>query len=71
MEAYNKYYYKTRICALSWLITKIILRCTVSITSKFSIMFISGISVRSEGDCYVGGDARRLDEVPLFLMPLG
>jgi len=27
-------YYKTRICALSWLITKIILRCTVSKTSK-------------------------------------
>jgi len=28
-------YYKTRICALSWLITKIILRCTVSKTSKY------------------------------------
>jgi len=33
-------------------------------------MFISGIYVRSEGDWYVGGDARRLDEVLLFLMPL-
>ena len=30
----NKSYYKTRICALNWLITKIILRCTVSKTSK-------------------------------------
>ena len=29
-------YYKTRICALSWLITKIILRCTVSETSIFN-----------------------------------
>jgi len=28
-------YYKTRFCASSWLITKIILRCTVSKTSKF------------------------------------
>jgi hypothetical protein len=25
---------------------------------------------RSEGDWYVDGDARRLDEVLLFLMPL-
>jgi len=32
VEAYNKSYYKTRICALSWLITKIILRWTVSKT---------------------------------------
>jgi len=31
---YNKLNYETRICALSWLITKIILRCTVSKTSK-------------------------------------
>ena len=28
-------YYKGRICALSWLITRIILRCTVSKTSKY------------------------------------
>ena len=34
VEAYNESYYKTRICALSWLITKIILRCTVSKNSK-------------------------------------
>ena len=27
-------YYKTRFCALSWLITKMILRCTVSRMSK-------------------------------------
>ena len=29
-------YYKTRICEVSWLITKIILRCTVSKTSKIN-----------------------------------
>ena len=29
-------YYKRRICALSWLIAKIILRCTVSKTSKLN-----------------------------------
>ena len=34
VEAYKKSYYKTRICALSWLIAKIKLRCTVSKTSK-------------------------------------
>ena len=34
VEAYNKSYYKTRFCASSWLITKIILRCTVSKTSN-------------------------------------
>ena len=34
VEAYNKTYYKRRFCALSWLIAKIILRCTVSKTSK-------------------------------------
>jgi len=34
VEAYNKSNYKTRFCALSWLITEIILRCTVSKTSK-------------------------------------
>jgi hypothetical protein len=34
-------------------------------------MFINGISVRYEGDWYIGGDARRLDEVLLFFMPLG
>ena len=34
VETYNESYYETRICALSWLITKIILRCTVSTTSK-------------------------------------
>ena len=28
-------YYKTRICALSWLITKIILRCEVNKTPEF------------------------------------
>jgi len=33
-EAYNKCYYKARICALSWLISKIILRYWVSKTSK-------------------------------------
>jgi len=71
LETCNKSYYKTRIYALSWLITKIIPRCTVSKTSKFSIMFINGISVRYEGDWYIGGDARRLDEVLLFFMPLG
>ena len=32
----RKTYYKTRICALSWLITKIILRCRVSKTSSIS-----------------------------------
>ena len=31
-------YYKTTFCALSWLITKITLRCTVSKTSKFDIV---------------------------------
>ena len=36
VEAYNKLNYKTRICALSWSITKIILRYTVSKTTKFS-----------------------------------
>ena len=35
VEVYNKSYYKTRICAFSWLITKIIMRCTVSKTSKY------------------------------------
>jgi len=30
---YNKHY-KTRICALSWSVTKIILRCTVNKTQK-------------------------------------
>ena len=34
VQTHNKSYYKTRICALSWLITKIILRCTISKTSK-------------------------------------
>ena len=34
VEEYNKSYYKTRICALILLITKIILRCTVSKTKK-------------------------------------
>ena len=34
VEAYNKSYYETRICALSWLITEIMLRCPVSKTSK-------------------------------------
>ena len=29
-------YYKRRFCALSWLIAKIILRCTVSKTSKYA-----------------------------------
>jgi len=33
-EEYNKSYYKTRICTLSWSNAKIILRCTVSKTSK-------------------------------------
>jgi hypothetical protein len=39
VEAYNKSYYKTRICALSWLITNIILRCTVSKT-KFNLLLV-------------------------------
>jgi len=34
VEACNKLIIKTRFCALSWLITKIILRCTVSKTSE-------------------------------------
>ena len=32
VEAYKKTYYKTIFCALSWLITKITLRCMVSKT---------------------------------------
>ena len=35
VQTYNKSYFKTRISALSWLITKIILRCTVSKTSEY------------------------------------
>jgi len=34
VEEYNKLIIKRRICVWSWLITKIILRCTVSKTSK-------------------------------------
>jgi len=34
VEAYNKSYYKPIICVLNWLINKIILRGTVSKTSK-------------------------------------
>ena len=35
-------YYKTRICALSWSVAKIILRCSVSITPKLycSVIFV-------------------------------
>jgi len=35
-EEYNKSYYKTTICALSWLIAKIILGCMVSKISKIN-----------------------------------
>jgi len=43
VEEYNKHY-KTRICAISWSITKIILRCTVSKALKnnltcYSLLF--------------------------------
>jgi len=38
VEAYNKLIKKTSICELNWLIRKIILRCTVSETSKFVLL---------------------------------
>ena len=44
VEAYNKLIIKQEFCALSWLITKIILRCTVSKTSKYvSLLFRSSV----------------------------
>jgi len=38
------HYYKTRLCAISWLITKIIMRCTVSETKKKYNLVIGGSS---------------------------
>ena len=43
---HNKFYYKTRICALNWLIPKIIFRYTVSKISKFVIsLFLTQAAV--------------------------
>jgi len=61
-------YYKTRFCALSWLITKIILRCAVRKTSKFPWMLRGkhSISTLDWSVCicltqlYVGRDMYRI-----------
>ena len=49
VEAYNKLIIKTIICVLLWLVTKIILRCTVSKTSKVIYKFFFSLLYTSAG----------------------
>ena len=65
VEAWNKLIAKQKFCASSWLITEInILRCTVSKTSKFPVLFRLRTNIINVSKCFVWSISNSKEQRP-------